>query len=605
MIDLTNVKKVWSLLDQQERRNAWIVLAVIIVAALSAAFMVGSIVPFLTVLADTSRIQEIDQLRWAYEFGGFESNYAFLVAIGICTLAVILISNMLQLLRAYAITRYTQRRVHALSRKILALYLHQPYEFFLDRHSGEMSTRILSEAGQVINGYLAPTAELIASTLTIMALLALLILVDPIVAFGVFIMFGGVYGCVYFAVRRRLGYLGPIRMAANQERFRTAKEVLSGIKEVKLHGREQVYLARYAAASNRMTRTSITASLIGQVPFYFIHSIALGGMVILCLILLTPGDLDSGAALRDLLPVLGVIAFSAQRMMPEFRKIYRSLTGMKFGTAVVEMIHKDFANNEKNKPAPLLPDQPRIGLTRQLDLDQIHYRYPNAEETSLNDVSLTIKAGERIGIVGSTGAGKTTLADVVLGLLIASEGRMRADGTEITKDTLRAWQATVAYVPQDIFLMDTSVSENIAFGVPKDQIDQTRVEAAAKIAQLEGFVLNDLPEGYDSKVGEKGVRLSGGQRQRIGIARALYHNADLIVFDEATSALDNLTEREVMGAIDALPGDKTVLMIAHRLSTVKNCDRIIVMDKGQIVGIGPWSDLIEHNAAFRKIADAA
>jgi ABC-type multidrug transport system fused ATPase/permease subunit len=278
---------------------------------------------------------------------------------------------------------------------------------------------------------------------------------------------------------------------------------------------------------------------------------------------------------------------------------------MKFGTAAVEMIYDDFQKDRSSRLAPGSASQPRIGLTGQLDLEQISYKYPNASESNLGNVSLTIRAGERIGIVGSTGAGKTTLADVVLGLLVPSEGRMLADGMEINVDTLRAWQASVAYVPQDIFLMDTSVSENIAFGVPRDQIDQDRVEAVARIAQLDGFVRQDLPDGYETTVGEQGVRLSGGQRQRIGIARALYHNADLIVFDEATSALDNLTEREVMTAIDALPGDKTVVMIAHRLSTVKGCDKIIVMDKGRIVGIGPWSDLIEHNAAFRKIAEAA
>jgi ABC-type multidrug transport system fused ATPase/permease subunit len=487
----------------------------------------------------------------------------------------------------------------------LALYLHQPYEFFLDRHSGEMSTRILSESAQVINGYLSPVAELIASTLTITALLALLIWVNPTVAFSVFIAFGGTYAAVYLLVRKQLAYLGPIRAAANKERFMASREVLGGIKEVKLHGRELFYLSRFSTASDRMVRTSIVASLIGALPSHMIQSIALGGMVVLCLVLLDPAQMETGTVMRDLLPTIGVIAFSAQRMMPEFGKIYRSLASMKFGTAVVEMVYDDFQKDRSVRLAPGSVSQPRIGLTGKLDLEQISYKYPNASEPNLDNVSLTIRAGERIGIVGSTGAGKTTLADVVLGLLHPTDGRMLADGTEINEGNLRAWQASVAYVPQDIFLMDTSVSENIAFGVPPDQINRVRVETVARIAQLDGFVRDDLPDGYETKVGEKGVRLSGGQRQRIGIARALYHNADLIVFDEATSALDNLTEREVMTAIDALPGDKTVVMIAHRLSTVKGCDRIIVMDKGRIVGIGPWSDLIEHNAAFRKIAEAA
>lgn len=605
MIDLKSLKKVWALLDRDERRGAWIVLAIIVFAALGAAFMVGSVVPFMTIIADTSRIQEIGALRWAYQAGGFESDYDFLFAIGIGTLVVIVLSNMLQVLRTYAITSYAQKRVHTLSRRLLGLYLNQPYEFFLYRDTSEISTRVLTEAAQAIGGFLAPVAELIASALTITALLALLIWINPSVAFGVFAAFGGTYAIIFFLVRRRLARLGPTRVEANQERFKASKEVLGGIKEVKLHGREHTYLTRYSEASIRMTRANISATLIQQLPSYLIRAIALGGMVILCLVLLDPVDLESGAALRDLLPVLVVIVFSAQRMMPEFRKIYSSLAAIKFGATAVNLIYEDLQTTTLGRQPDAPASPARINMKRQLNLEHVSYLYPNTSRVSLEDVSLTINAGERIGIVGSTGAGKTTLADLLLGLLIASEGRMLADDTEITEQSLRAWQAAVAYVPQDIFLMDTSVAENVAFGVPKESIDSDRVQAVAKIAQLDDFVRTQLPDGYDTRVGEKGIRLSGGQRQRIGIARALYHDADLIVFDEATSALDNLTEREVMSAIDGLPGDKTILMIAHRLSTVKRCDRIIVMDKGQIVGIGPWSELIEHNATFRRIAEAA
>jgi ABC-type multidrug transport system fused ATPase/permease subunit len=246
-----------------------------------------------------------------------------------------------------------------------------------------------------------------------------------------------------------------------------------------------------------------------------------------------------------------------------------------------------------------------VGLRSELRLEGITYRYPNAPRDSLTETSLTIRAGERIGIVGGTGAGKTTMADLILGLLWPTGGRILADEVPIDEENLRGWQKNVGYVPQEIFLIDATISENIAFGQRPEQIDQERVEEAARIAQLDTFVRQELPSGYDTKVGERGVRLSGGQRQRVGIARALYHKADLIVFDEATSALDNLTEREVMAAIEAVPGDKTILMIAHRLSTVKACDRIILLEQGQIVGVGSWDELNERNATFRKLTDAA
>jgi ABC-type multidrug transport system fused ATPase/permease subunit len=240
-----------------------------------------------------------------------------------------------------------------------------------------------------------------------------------------------------------------------------------------------------------------------------------------------------------------------------------------------------------------------------LRLERVAYRYPNAHRNSLSDISITIRAGERIGIVGGTGAGKTTLADIILGLLQPSEGRLLADGVEIDEVNYRRWQQSVGYVPQDIFLVDASVAENIAFGIPAKRIDQKRIEEVARIAQLDGFVHRELPQGYDTVVGDRGLRLSGGQRQRIGIARALYQGADLIVLDEATSALDNLTERDVMAAIEAVPGNTTMLTIAHRLSTVKRCDRIIILKESQIIGIGSWEELIEQSPEFRDLARAA
>jgi ABC-type multidrug transport system fused ATPase/permease subunit len=251
-----------------------------------------------------------------------------------------------------------------------------------------------------------------------------------------------------------------------------------------------------------------------------------------------------------------------------------------------------------------LPDTPPkgLGLTQTLTLNGVFYSYPNATQIGLRDISLSIRAGEKIGIVGTTGAGKTTLADVILGLLVPDQGSMRVDGKLIDDTNTRAWMRSVGYVPQDIFLTDAPVAENIALGLSPGEIDTDRLHSAARIARIHQFITEDLPDGYQTTVGERGVRLSGGQRQRIGIARALYHDADLIVFDEATSALDNLTEQDVMDAIDAMPGDKTVLMIAHRLSTVRRCDRIIVLDRGQLVGCDSWDALMQDNPAFQRIA---
>ena len=598
-----NLRKALALLDAQERRNALKVLGVMVVGAFASAAMVGSVFPFLSVLADPRLIAENAVLSWAYRMGGFTSDYGFLVALGLGAIGVILAANLVLILQTWAVARYTQMRVHSISRRLLAHYLVQPYEQFLGRHSGDMSTNILSEAQQVVGQFLRPLAELISATLTVTAVVVTLLMVDPIVASIAIGSFAAIYGAVTVTTRRYVRRMGQRRAQANAGRFRMAGEALGGIKDVKLLGREAAYLDRFSGPSAEMAQAQIGVGVLAQAPRYAIQLVAFGGIIVLCLVLLDPEGLQEREALGGILPLVGLLAFAGQRLMPELQKLYQSITQMTAGTAALDRVHADLtggrhARLDRSIPAPL-------GLRHALELEDVTYTYPNAERPGLRDIGLTIHAGERIGVVGASGAGKTTLADVVLGLLAPQAGTIRADGAEITPETLRAWQQTVGYVPQDIFLTDASLSENIALGLRPEEIDEAKVERAARIAQLHDFAMAELPDDYATLIGERGVRLSGGQRQRIGIARALYHDADLIVFDEATSALDNLTEREVMTSIDALPGDKTILMIAHRLSTVKVCDRIVVMDRGQVAGVGPWDELVSRNAAFRALAEAA
>ncbi|MBC7286092.1 ABC transporter ATP-binding protein, partial [Hoeflea sp.] len=601
MVDPATWKKAWALLDARERRNAWIVLGIIIISALASAVMVGSIMPFLAVLADPGRIGATPALAWAYETLGFSTDYGFLIALGVGSFAVILLSSLIQIARTWAVARFANMRIHSISHRLLESYLGQPYSFFLNRHSGEMGPRVLAESEQIVQQFLLPAAELMAASLTTLAIVAVLLWVNPGVAIVAFAVMGGLYALIYTATRRALKRLGAIRVETNRQRFRLANEALTGIKDIKLLGRETAYLTRYAVPSTRMARAQAQVAVLSQVPQFALQAVALGGVLLLSLVLIDPAGISSGAALGGLLPVLGVFAFAGQRLMPELSKLYRSLAQIQAGTAAVDAVHEDLVLKRYARNLPR-KTPPALGLKQALRLENISYSYPNSDQAGIRDVSLHIAAGEKIGIVGSTGAGKTTLADLVLGLLEPSNGRLIADQTPITADNARAWMLSVGYVPQDIFLTDAPISENIALGVPPDVIDHERVRQAARIARIDSFIMTDLADGYATHVGERGVRLSGGQRQRIGIARALYHDADLIVFDEATSALDNLTEREVMTAIDALPGDKTVLMIAHRLSTVKRCDRIVVLDQGRLVGCDTWEALMDGNEAFRRIA---
>lgn len=604
MIDWSTFRKGWSLLDARGKRNALKVLTVMTFAAFASAVMVGSIFPFLSVLSDPSLIQTTPILSWAYATGRFTSVYSFLVALGVLSIVVIILSNLVLVLNTWVLARFSWMRVHSIGRMLMAHYLAQPYEYFLDRHSGDMSTNILSESHLVVSQFLRPAAELISASLTVTAVVVTLLLVDPIVVAATIATFVALYSAVVILTRRFVKSIGKRRAEANEARFRIAGEAFGGIKDVKLLGREQGYLDRYSIPSVEMARSEIGLGVISQAPRYAIQIVAFGGLIVLCLVLLDPAVIERREALGDVLPLMGLFAFAGQRLLPELQKIYTSLTQIAYGEAAVDRVwadlhqgaQRDGFSGEKSVP---------LGLSGVLQLEGVSYSYPAAEHPGIEDVSLAIRKGERIGVVGSSGAGKTTLADVILGLLPAASGEMSVDGVLIDAGNLRAWQRSVGYVPQDIFLTDGSLSDNIAFGLPPEEIDGRRVEHAARIAQLHQFVVTELPEGYSTTIGERGVRLSGGQRQRIGIARALYHDADLIVFDEATSALDNLTEREVMAAIEALPGDKTILMIAHRLSTVKVCDRIVVMEAGRVADIGTWEELVSRNAAFRALADAA
>lgn len=563
--------------------------------------MVGSVLPFLSVLAEPSRIETVPILAWIYKFFGFQSDYSFLIGLGFAALGMITLTSAIQIFKTWAVARFAMMRMHSISYRLMAAYLRQPYEFFLDRHTGEMGTRILAETQQLVQQFLRPAADAVAAIFTISAVVGLLLWLEPMVAIIAFASVGSIYALVYWLSRRALQKLGALRATANNTRFRITNEALGGIKDIKLLNRELAYLKRFGVPSHEMATAISTIQVISLVPKFALEAIAFGGIILLCLALMNPQSLASGEALGGILPLLGLFAFAGQRIMPELQKLYQSLANLQAGGAAVEIVYDDLIVQARNGHiSQIIPVG--LGLRDQLWLDDVSYHYPNAPHASVKNVTLQIHRGAKIGIIGGTGAGKTTLADIILGLLSPTEGRLIADGVPVTETNLRAWQQSVGYVPQDIFLTEASVAENVALGEEKATIDQKRVEEASRIARLDEFVRSDLPESYNTKIGERGVRLSGGQRQRIGIARALYKDADLIVFDEATSALDNATESDVLTSIESLPGDKTVVMIAHRLSTVRTCDQIILMENGRIIGCDKWDVLMASNPAFQRLA---
>jgi ABC-type multidrug transport system fused ATPase/permease subunit len=577
---MNTYRKALALLTPKEKRRGSLVLGMVVIMAVLETAGVASVMPFLAVLGDPEMVHTNAVLASAYNNLGYQSVEVFLFALGAAAFGLILFSALFRILTHYAMNRFIEMRRHSVSRRLLETYLRQPYEFFLDRHSGDMSKSILSEVDQLVRNVFRPGMQMVASSVVLLAIVLLLLLVDPVIALGVAGVVGGSYAAIFFAVRPILTRIGLERRRANKERFEAAGEALGGIKDIKLLGREHAYLQRFNGPSVRHASTEAANQTISQVPKFLIEAIGFGGIIVLSLVLMAIHGGSTGDGLGQVLPILGLYAFAGYRMLPAAQHIYSGMAKLRFGAAAIDGVYEDLheraqlAKIHKRAPKPLQPQQ-------QIALEHIHYTYPNANRPALQDIHLAIPVGSSLGIIGTSGAGKTTLVDVLLGLLRPAEGAITVDGQPVTAANLRAWQQSLGYVPQDIFLTDTTVAENIALGVPPEQIDQEQVEHCARMAQLHQFITEQMPQGYNTVVGERGVRLSGGQRQRIGIARALYHDPAVLVFDEATSALDNETEAAVMEAVDALSDEKTIIMIAHRLSTVRQCDQLVQLELGQ------------------------
>lgn len=596
---MTALGKAVEMLQAAERRRALVCVGASLLSAVMASAMILFVVQFLQLLFRPETAESPGWLSLLRRAMGNPDAYDFVVGFGILCAVIALAAFVAQLYQVHRISTFTAGLTHTLGRRLLAGYLYQPYEFALSRHSAGMTANILAEAEQAVGTFYRPVVQLLAGSLTTIAVLAVLSSVNPLAVALATLSVGLPYALSYFLVRARVKTLGEMRAQANQQRYRNASESLQGFKDVKILGRESAYLERFDTPSRTVRDATIAAQALSNIPRFALQSTAVLACIVVCLLLVTEQDYLSNAALGDLAPILGTLAIAAQRLMPEIQRILDSLLRLQYGVASIDALHADLVGDtcpEKKEGAR------RLRLTNALHLEGLGYHYAGATVPGLHELTLSLPAGGRIGIVGPSGAGKTTLGDMVLGLLTPSRGRMVVDGVEITKANRRDWRRSVGFVPQEIFLMDASIAENIALGLSRDAINMDKVRQCGRLAQIDGFVTETLPQGYDTPVGERGVRLSGGQRQRLAIARALYRDSDLIVFDEATSALDTHTEAEVMAALRALPGATTVLLIAHRLSTLDVCDQIIVLDHGQLVGLGTFADLMETCPTFRKLA---
>ena len=590
--------KFFDLLAPSERKSAIFLMGMILVMAFLDMLGVASILPFMAVLANPELVETNSVLSAGFTLSGHIGIYSpeqFLLALGFLVLVLLVLSLAFKALTVYAQTRFALMREYTIGKRLVERYLHQSYGWFFNRHSADLGKNILSEVSTVIHSGMIPLMTLIAQGAVALALLIMLIIVDPLLASGVSLVLGLSYAAIFVLVSGLLKRLGQARINANNERYTAVSEAFSAVKEVKVRGLEQVYIQRFAKPAEIFAKGQATARVIAQLPRFALEGIAFGGMLLLILFLMAKSGSFASA-----LPIITLYAFAGYRLMPALQQIYGAFTQLRFAGPALDALHNDLSslqptNAQQGQIEPL-------PLNQAITLNQVSYRYPNASQPVLKGIDVTIRARSKVGFVGATGSGKTTAVDVILGLLEPQQGALKIDDQLITVANRRQWQRTIGYVPQHIYLADDSVAANIGFGVDAKDIDLQAVERAAKIANLHEFVVNDLPHGYATTVGERGVRLSGGQRQRIGIARALYHNPQVLILDEATSALDSLTEQAVMEAVNNLGKDITIILIAHRLSTVRKCDKIYLLERGEIKAQGTFEYLIQNNERFLSMA---
>lgn len=577
------LKDLWAHTSRRRRIQFALLLFLMLLASLVEVLSIGAILPFLGALTESRRIFELDYLQPFIMVLQLTSPSQLLLPLTIVFCMATLTAGAMRLLLLWASTRLSFAAGSELSVSMYKRTLYQPYAVHCSRNSSEVIDGIASKAHGVIYSIILPILTLISSGIMFIAITLALVAVDPIIAIATFGGFGFIYVLIVSLARKQL-LIDSKRVAYESTQvIKALQEGLGGIRDVLLSGNQADYCRSYLNADLPMRRSQGNILIIASSPRYIVEAL---GMMLIAIIAYFLTQQDQGFS--KVIPTLGLLAFGAQRLLPLLQQIYASWAQINGGQAslrdVVGLLSQQLPDHI---------DRSTIALpfNHLIKLNEISFSYNPKAQFILRDINLTITKGSRIGFIGTTGSGKSTLLDIVMGLLEPTAGALIVDDTVIDLSNYRNWQSNIAHVPQAIFLTDASVEENIAFGVPKDEIDFHQVKAAAQQAQIANTI-EQWPKQYQTIVGERGVKLSGGQRQRIGIARALYKMADVIIFDEATSALDNETERAVMQSIEELSEDLTLLIIAHRLSTLKNCTKIVELDMGRIKQVGSYKEIV-------------
>lgn len=591
------LKKLLYLLSAKERKHAILIFCMAIILSLIELAGIASILPFMAILVDPEVIENNLKLNKIFEFSknlGVENKNQFLLFTGIIVFLLLIISLLMKSLVTYLQINFSSSARYNIERRVIKGYLAQSYSWFLDRNSADLGKNILSEVNMVVSNGIRPMMDMIVKSVVSIIVIALLIAVDPKLALIVGLSLVSTYLIIYLSIRGYLRFIGKERLRIVRGRFTLINEAFGAIKEIKIRTLEQSFVDKYSIKTKNLTKFEAIFSVLNQLPRFAIEAVAFGGMLLLVLYLMQKSN-----NFLSIIPILVLYTLAGYRLIPLLQGIFININTLRYVGPPLEALSKELFNL-KNSNLVEQECKDIIKLEKKISLKKINFKYSNETKFGLRNINMNISARSLIGIVGSTGSGKTTLIDIILGLLETQDGKLEIDGKIINNLNRRSWQRSIGYVPQQIYLSDDTIISNIAFGVEPNKINKNAVIDAAKISHLHDFVDSNLPLKYQTVVGERGAKLSGGQKQRIGIARALYHNPQVLIMDEATNALDNLTEQKVINSILKLKESKTIILITHRLSSLKNCDNIILIEEGQIIDQGNFEQLSQNRVIFKN-----
>jgi len=591
------IKKIFYLLPKGDAVKVAALFLMMLLAAFLELAGIGMIPAFVAVVAVPDRVLGFKPIDPIFTYLDISSAQDLLLFGSISLVLIFILKSAYLLFFAYIESRYLNNRRYIISLRMMSTYMQAPYTFRLNKNSSELLKNVNGEVNKIVNNIIQALLRIAKDGFMMITILGFLLYFDPIITLVVLMLSGVGAGSFIFLTQNKLKQYGEEEVELRRKMLKAIYEGISGLKDARILNREKEFIYKFSKEARESANLLILTRIIRQIPRPVVETTAVMGMMLISVLLVLQGK-----PMEAIITTLTLFAMATVRLMPAFQSISSMYTGLQYNLATLNPVYNDLKLLEK-EVQQLQEDRKnskKIVFKDRIEINNLTYIYPNSTEKALDNVSLTIPKGKAIAFVGESGAGKTTMVDLLLGLMKPTKGNITVDGTDIHKN-LSGWQKNIGYIPQSIFFADDSIRRNIAFGIPEKEIDDEKIKKAVESAQL-GKLQESLPKGLETNIKEHGARLSGGQRQRVGIARALYHNPEVLVMDEATSALDNITEQQITKAIEALIGERTIIMIAHRLTTVMNCDRLYLMENGKIIQEGTYNELVEKSSLFREMA---